>query len=115
MGVRARAGRAAAENTLDVLHANYSLDLKEHRSRQLQLPVEADLILTMDRLTTALVLELGVPCEVVMLGDYAGSGEEVSDPYGHDREVYCACAEHIANLVELAAFRLETQAHYANR
>ena len=45
-----------------------------------------------------------------MLGDYAGGGEEVTDPYGREREAYRACAEHVAALVELVADRLEAAA-----
>ena len=69
--------------------------------------VEADLVLTLDRLTTKMVKRLALPGEVAMLGDYAGSGEEVADPYGQDWEAYCACADHVAALVERVADRLE--------
>jgi protein-tyrosine-phosphatase len=45
-----------------------------------------------------------------MLGDYAGTGEEVEDPYGLEREDYEACAGHISRLIEGVADRLEAQA-----
>ena len=107
MGVRALTNHAAAEHVIVVLHDEYGLDLTSHRARQLQSSVEADLILTLDRLTTTMAEKLAVPAEVAMLGDYAGCGEEVEDPYGREREAYCACAEHVAALVERVADRLE--------
>lgn len=110
MGVRALAGRAATEDTVDVLREHYALDLGHHRASRLEPSVEADLILTLDRLTTGMVEEMGLSAEVSMLGDYAGTGEEVDDPYKRDREVYCACAGHIAALVESVADRLEAAA-----
>ena len=110
MRVCALAGRAATEHTIDVLRVDHALDVASHRARQLQPSVEADLFLTLDRLTTTIVERLAVPAEVVMLGDYAGCGDEVKDPYGLEREAYRACAEHVAALVELAADRLEASA-----
>lgn len=107
MGVQALAGRAATEHTIDVLRDHYELDLGHHRASRLEPPARADLILALDRLTTGMVEAMGLSAEVAMLGDYAGTGEEVEDPYKRDREVYYACARHIAALVELAADRLE--------
>lgn len=107
MGVRALAGHAATEHTIDVLRDNHALDIAGHRARQLSPSVDAGLVLTLDRLTTKIVERLALPGEVAMLGDYAGSGEEVEDPYGRDREAYCACADHVAALVERVADRLE--------
>jgi protein-tyrosine phosphatase len=110
MGVQALAGRAATEHTIDVLRDHYALDLGDHRASRLEPPVQADLILALDRLTTGMVEAMRLSAEVSMLGDYAGTGEEVVDPYGRDREVYDACAGHVAALVELAADRLESAA-----
>lgn len=110
MGVQALAGRAATEDTINVLRDDYALDLGHHRASRLEPPVSADLILALDRLTTGMVDAMGLSAEVSMLGDYAGTGEEVEDPYKRDREVYNACARHIAALVELAADRLEAEA-----
>ena len=110
MGVCALVDHAATKHTIDVLREGHALDLRSHRARQLQPSVKADLILTLDRLTTTIAERLTVPAEVVMLGDYAGCGEEVNDPYGREREAYCVCAEHVAALVELVADRLEDAA-----
>ena len=110
MGVGALEDHAAPEHAIDVLRDDHALDLTSHRARQLQPSVEADLILTLDQLTTTIVERLTLPAHVVMLGDYAGCGEEVKDPYGREREAYCACAEHVAALVELVADRLEAAA-----
>ena len=109
-GVGALADHAATEHAIDVLRDDHALDLTSHRARQLQPSVEADLILTLDRLTTTMVERLTLSEEVVMLGDYAGGGEEVKDPYGREREAYRACAEHVAALVELVADRLAAEA-----
>ena len=108
MGVGALADHAATEYAIDVLRDDHALDLTSHHARQLQSSVEADLILTLDRLTTTMAERLTLSAEVVMLGDYAGGGEEVKDPYGREREAYRACAEHVAALVELVADRLAT-------
>ena len=110
MGVGALVDHAATEHTIDVLREGHALDVRSHRARQLLPSVEADLILTLDRLTTTIAERLTLPADVVMLGDYAGCGEEVKDPYGREREAYRTCAEHVAALVELVADRLEAAA-----
>ena len=107
MGVRALVGHAATEETIDVLQMEHQLDITAHRARQLRPDVTADLILTLDRLTTRIAQRLALPVEVAMLGDYAGTGDEVDDPYGRDRECYRDCAGHVAALIERVADRLE--------
>ena len=67
------------------------LDLSGHRARLLtrELVEKADLILTMARHHRARVDELGGEGRVFVLGEYAGrGGDEVSDPFGGDLDVY---------------------------
>ncbi len=50
-----------------------------------------------------------VKVRVVLLGDYAGTGEEVDDPYGGVRDEYEACARQIERLVQAVVERLATE------
>ena len=109
MGVGASPGRAATDSALDVLRNDHEIDLTAHRARQLDASVEADLILGLDRRTTALAANLAPGAPIEMLGDYAGSGEEVADPYGLSRDAYTACARHLAGLIDAVADRLEAR------
>ena len=93
----------AAENANRAL-AEMSIDLSEHVSIQLEAEDiwENDLVITMTREQCEFLREL-IPMEkqkIHSLGELAGSGEDVTDPYGGDREVYRACAAQIKKLIE---------------
>lgn len=88
------------------------LDLSGHRARLLtrELVEEADLILTMARHHRARVDELGGEGKVFVLGEYAGKGgDEVSDPFGGDLEVYRDTAQELEAHVEAVADRLAAE------
>jgi protein arginine phosphatase len=88
------------------------LDLSGHRARLLtrELVEEADLILTMARHHRARVDELGGEGRVFVLGEYAGrGGDEVSDPFGGDLEVYRDTAQELDALTAAVAERLAAE------
>jgi protein-tyrosine phosphatase len=107
-GVRAADGRPPTELTIDVMNTEHGLDLTSHRARQLDASVTGDLLLTVDRPTLGLVRESDLAMDMAVLGEYVGVSEDVKDPYGRDRGVYCDCARHILRLIELLADRLES-------
>jgi protein-tyrosine-phosphatase len=88
------------------------LDLSSHRARLLtrELVDKADLILTMARHHRARVDELGGEGRVFVLSEYAGKGgEEVSDPFGGDLEVYRATCQELEALAAVVADRLAAE------
>lgn len=62
------------------MYERFVIDISQYRARSVSQVIETDLILTMDRATIAEVEALLAVVRVVMLGDYAGAGEEVADP-----------------------------------
>jgi len=107
-GTIAMDGGPAIQETRQVAKEEFGLDLSSHRARNVE-GLDADLILTLDRRVTREAERLGLTGRVVMLGEYAGDGEIVADPYGGAIAVHRACARHIQRLVEAAADRLETE------
>src|SRR5207249_9624074 len=88
------------------------LDLSGHRARLLtrELVGQADLILTMARHHRARVDELGGEGRVFVLGEYVGrGGDEVSDPFGGDREVYRDTCQELEALAAAVAERLAAE------
>lgn len=106
-GVRAQEGRAADPFARAILRDRHQVILDSHRARQFDPAEDADLILTLDRATTALANALAPKGHIVMLGDFARTGEEVGDPYGCGPDAFLACTEQIERLVQAAADRLE--------
>jgi protein-tyrosine phosphatase len=107
-GTIAMDGSPPTRETLRAARDELGLDLSNHRARSIE-GLAADLILTMDRRVTREVAKLGLTGRVVMLGEFAGDGEIVEDPYGAPLDVHRACARHIRRLVEAAADRLEAE------
>ena len=88
------------------------LDLSGHRARLLtrELVEEADLILTMARHHRARVDELGGEGKVFVLGEYAGKGgDEVSDPFGGDLDVYRDTFAELEALIAAVVERLQQE------
>jgi low molecular weight protein-tyrosine phosphatase len=98
---------APAEAVRAALEA-FGEDLSSHRARNVD-PLDADLILTVDRSVTRDVLRLGKRGRVVMLGEYAGTNEPVSDPFGCGDTAFQVCARHIRSLMEKVAQRVEEE------
>lgn len=67
----------------------YGADIAAHRSQNLtrEMIQESDLILTMTA-SHKQMLDGIRPDKVYTLGEYAGTGEDVEDPYGGDSAVY---------------------------
>jgi protein-tyrosine-phosphatase len=105
-GVFAIDGNRATPDAIDAAREELGLDITAHRARGLD-GLDADLILTMDASVARVAERLRLRGRIARLGDFAGTGEEVEDPYGCAGEVYRACARHIGRLVELAAERLD--------
>jgi protein-tyrosine phosphatase len=107
-GTIAMDGNTALRESRVVAWEELGLDVSRHRARNAE-GLAADLILTMDRRVTREAKRLGMQGNVVMLGEYAGEGEIVEDPYGGVLDVHRECARQIQHLVEAAADRLERE------
>ncbi len=113
-GTIAADGNGPLPQTVSVMRANHGLDLSGHRARRLRSHLRADILLTMDREVTAEALAIVGHGQVLLIGEYAGSGEEVADPYGGALEDYASCAAQIERLVGVVAARLEREARRAD-
>jgi protein-tyrosine-phosphatase len=100
------AGNRATPETCQVARDEFGLDLSGHRARNVE-GLDADLILTMDRMVTRELRRFKPDGRIMLLGEYAGDGEAVDDPYGSVVEAHRASAQQIRRLVEAAAERLE--------
>jgi protein-tyrosine phosphatase len=105
-GTVAMDGNRATPETRQVARDELGLDLSGHRARNVE-GLDADLILTMDRMVTRELRRFKPDGRVMLLGEYAADGEAVDDPYGSVVEAHRACAQQIRRLVEAAADRLE--------
>jgi protein-tyrosine phosphatase len=105
-GTIAGDGNGATPETRRVALEAFGIDLSGHSARNVE-GLDADLILTMDRTVTREVKRLKPKGRVMLLGEYAGDGEIVADPYGCEVGVYRECAEHLHRLIKAAADRIE--------
>lgn len=102
-GTSARTGASATREAIDVLRQQLGRDISGHTAKQVtpDLINGADLILCMERQHKDAVLQL-VPLsegKVFLLGDYAGTGEEVRDPLGCGKEAYKECKEQLRRML----------------
>lgn len=104
-GTYALEGNRATRQAVQIAREELGLDITGHRARSV-FGLDADLILTLDGIVTREVERLQPGGRVVLLGEFAGGGEIVEDPYGCTLEVYRTCAQHIKRLVEATADRL---------
>lgn len=83
-----------------------NLDLGSHQSRPVTAEdvTAADIILTMteDHRRYLVAAFPEAAAKAVTLGEFAGSGGDVADPYGGNDEQYRACAAEIAAMIEQA-------------
>ncbi len=93
--------------------AEMGLDLSGHSSR----PVDADmvskndLILAMEGFHRDFILR-NFPAaagKIFTLGEFAGTGEEIPDPYGGGLQLYRACARKLDALLIMALARLKRE------
>lgn len=107
-GTIALDGNRATPDAVRIAREDFGLDLTAHQARNID-GLDADLILTMDGMVTRDVSRLPLDGRVELLGEYAGTGEIVEDPYGCSGEVYRACARQLEQLLLAAADRLERE------
>jgi protein-tyrosine phosphatase len=107
-GTIAYHGQGAAPDAIAAARDEFGIDLTRHRSRHAD-ALDADLILALDRSVLRDLERMKKRGRVELLGDYAGTGDPVFDPYGCERDDYDICAKHIRTLVELAADRIEEE------
>ena len=104
-GVAALEGNRATALACEVA-AEIGIDLSAHRARTLRERLGGDLVLAMDRESLSIARECGLPAPVELLGDYAGTGASIDDPYGGTRDEYRRCLDQIAVLIEATVARL---------
>lgn len=107
-GTMAFPGAPAAENAVKVL-SDMGIDLKGHAASLLT-PEDvrgADLVLTMTAAHREQVRAMAPECEdkIFTLAEYAGSGDDIPDPFGASEEIYRQCASEIQKLVKQALER----------
>lgn len=99
-------GESPASEGARAVIARRGLDLAAHRSRQLlpEYVQAADLVLTMTESHKRAVAGMAPAAaeKVHTLAEYAGGGQDVSDPFGGSEEIYEACAAEIERLVDKA-------------
>jgi protein-tyrosine-phosphatase len=108
-GVAAIEGNRATPLACAAVHEAFDLDLSAHRARQLVPAIDADLVLALDDESLRSARRLRLKVRPELLGDYAGTGEEVDDPYGGTRAEYDACARQIDRLVQALVQRLASR------
>lgn len=105
-GIFALDGTSASENAI-LAAKNFEVDISLHKSRQLtdEIADNSDLILCM---TTNHKLSLsGVKSNYFTVGEYAETGEDVSDPYGGTLDDYIACFNQLDGLLKIIARKIE--------
>jgi len=107
-GTLALEGNPPTAEAIRASREEFGLEIAAHRARNIS-GLDADLILTMDHMVRREVSGMRLRGRVELLGDYAGTGEIVEDPYGCPGEVYRACARHLEELLRAAADRLERE------
>ena len=108
-GTIALNGNLPCADAVDVMREQFGLEMATHRARSLSRRPDADLVLALDRETERKARSLTAGATVEMLGDYAGTGEEVEDPYGRTPRHYREVAMQLKRLVELVVARLDTE------
>ena len=108
-GTIAFQGNLPSAESVRVMQEEFGLDISDHRARPFNKRIPADLILTMDQPTTNDVRAAGVKVAVEMLGGFAGTGEEVDDPYGGSLDGYRRAVRGLDRLVDAAIERLAVE------
>ncbi len=109
-GTGATPGEGAAVHARETMkRPKYGLDIESHQARPLsrELLEGADLVLGMNgghRKTCGSVHPSHR--RIFTIGEFAGTGEDVSDPFGQGLEEYEECAGQLVQLVDLVVERL---------
>ncbi|MDI6857058.1 MAG: low molecular weight protein arginine phosphatase [Dehalococcoidia bacterium] len=108
-GLHAGNGVPATDNACAVMRT-LGIDISSHRSRRLtrELMDRADLVLAMSTVQRGRVVASfpDAKGKVRVLGEYAGTGVDVDDPFGRTLEAYHRCAEQLSQLVAAVHNRL---------
>ncbi len=94
-------GTGVSQNSIDAM-AELGIDISAEISTQItkDMADRADLILTMSQ-SHKMMIETMFDCDkVYTLGEFCGDGEDVSDPFGGNIEVYRACRDEIRQKIE---------------
>ncbi len=105
-GTIAMNGNLPNTDSVEALRRECGLEMATHRAKRLSRHMTADLVLTMDRETERDAVAMNLRGRVEMLGEYAGTGEEVDDPYGGSPRRHRDAAVHLERLVSLTLARL---------
>ena len=109
-GTIALDGNGPCGEVVELMRLDHGLDISGHRAQAFTTEIPADLILTLDHSTTQEVRGAGGAVSVEMLGDSAGTGEEVDDPYGGPPGGYRRALGDIDRLVTAAVDRMAADA-----
>lgn len=109
-GTIAMNGNLPSADSVEALRRAYDLEMATHRARRLTKRVTADLMLALDRETEREAKAISPRGRIEMLGDYAGTGEQVADPYGWPQQRHDDAVVHIERLVRLTVERLVADA-----
>lgn len=105
-GIYAGDGSAASYEAVEVMR-EYGIDLAGHRSRALRPEHLQDaLVLCMTGGHLRSVMQLAPDASAWTIGEYAGTGEDIADPYGCGIAIYRRCAAQIEKAVQAAADRI---------
>jgi protein-tyrosine-phosphatase len=109
-GTIAMNGNLPSADSVDALRRVFDLEMATHRARRLSRRVTAELVLALDRETERDATAINPRSRIEMLGDYAGTGEEIADPYGWPSQRHDDAVVHIERLVRLTLARLVADA-----
>lgn len=105
-GTATVAGLPASIGAMDAMQ-HFGLSIDDHASRPLNqyLLEDADLVLTMTAGHKQAILNFMPEAadKVFTLGEFAGSNEEIPDPFGSSAEEYIRCAKALEALILAAA------------
>jgi protein-tyrosine-phosphatase len=107
-GTHAEAGQGATFEAVRAMQAR-GLDISQHRAQPAQLLFPwADLVLAMtEDIAETCVRQGAAPAKVKTVGEFAGTGEEVEDPFGRDQERYERCAKQLERLLDRVVARFQ--------
>lgn len=109
-GTGAFPGDRAAEHAVTVMQER-GLDLSAHRSQVVPDGKQFDLVLTMTRSHRDAILAYRptLAGRVFTLGEYAGTGQDVPDPFGGPLTAYQHTASALESMLQAVVHRIRTE------
>ena len=107
-GVAAGDGYPASDNAICAM-LDEQCDLQPHCSTQISREIlnNASIVLTMTDGHLRTVKAICPSANAYTLGEYAGEGNDISDPFGGNLEIYRQCAAQIKQLILSSLVRLK--------